>query len=412
MSQENLINVYYQRPLHMKIVISILTFLFSLNCTGQTVTKIKRLNGSEVSAFYIDTTVRRLMAAAKVEGLQLAIINNNQVVYQKAYGFKEKEKGLALDTNTIMYAASFSKAVFAYLNLRLVQKGLIDLDKPLVKYLKKPLHEYGDYADLEKDERWKKITPRMCLSHTTGLPNVWWMNVKTGVRDTTLRNRLYFEPGSRYAYSGEGFKLLQRIEQVYLGKGLEALAGEELFGPAGMHRTSYVWQPQFDTNSAIGYDEDGKPGGQVRSQSAVAAGSMLTTVSDYSRFIAYVLNGRGLRQEVFREMIRPQIRIHSVYEFPTMLEETTHRDDKIALSYGIGWGLIKTPYGPAFFKGGHDDCWRNYTISFPDRKTGIIILCNSGNGEKIFKELLEKLVGDTFTPWEWDRFTPYHVNYK
>lgn len=393
----------------MKIITLLLTSLLSFNCMAQSVPKIRRLDGSAISTVYIDTTVRRLMAAAKVDGLQLAIINNNQVAYRKAYGFKDKEEALPLDTSTIMYAASFSKAVFAYINMRLVQKGLIDLDKPLVAYLKKPLREYGDYAELEKDERWKKVTPRMCLSHTTGLPNVWWMNVKTGVRDTSLRNRLYFEPGSRYAYSGEGFKLLQRIEQVYLGKGLETMAREEIFEPAGMHRTSYVWQPAFDGNAAVGYDEEGKPGGQVRSQSAIGAGSMLTTVSDYSRFIAYVLNGRGLRPEVYREMIRPQIRIHSIYEFPTMLEETTHRDDKIELSYGLGWGVIKTPYGPAFFKGGHDDCWRNYTVSFPQKKISIIIMCNSGNGERIFKELLEKLVGDTFTPWEWDRFTPYNV---
>lgn len=396
----------------MKVITLFLTSLLYLQCMGQSVSKIKRLDGSAISKDHIDTIVRRLMAAAKVDGMQLAIINNNQVVYRKAYGFKDKEKGLPLDTGTIMYAASFSKAVFAYINMRLVQKGLIDLDKPLVDYLKKPLHEYGDYAELEKDERWKKITPRMCLSHTTGLPNVWWMNVKTGLRDTTLRNRLYFEPGSRYAYSGEGFKLLQRIEQVYLGKGLETMAREELFLPAGMHLTSYVWQPTFEANSAIGYDEEGKPGGKVRSQSAVGAGSMLTTAGDYSRFIAYVLNGRGLKPEVYQEMIRPQIRIHSLYEFPTMLEENTHRDDKITLSYGLGWGVIKTPYGPAFFKGGHDDCWRNYTISFPEKKISMIIMCNSGNGERIFKELLEKLIGDTFTPWEWDRFTPYNVNIK
>ncbi|RDC57218.1 class A beta-lactamase-related serine hydrolase [Pedobacter chinensis] len=396
----------------MRSYLLFIVLLTNLTVFGQNRAPVQRLDDTQIATDGIDTIVSRLMRAAKVDGLQLAIINNNNLVYQKAYGFKDKAQGTMLDTNTIMYAASFSKAVFAYINMRLVQKGLIDLDKPLVEYLKKPLHEYGNYEELEKDERWKKITPRMCLNHTTGLPNVWWMNVTTGMRDTTLRNRLYFEPGSRYAYSGEGFKLLQRIEQVYLGKDLETLAREEVFAPAGMQRTSYIWQSAFDANAATGYDKEGKPGGKVRSGSAVGAGSMLTTISDFSRFITYVLSGKGLSRTTFREMIRPQVRINSIYEFPTMLEETTHRDDKINLSYGLGWGVIKTPYGPAFFKGGHDDCWRNYTISFPDKKTGIVIMCNSGNGERIFKELLEKLIGDTFTPWEWDRFTPYNVQAK
>ncbi|MEY8760560.1 serine hydrolase domain-containing protein [Chryseobacterium tongliaoense] len=400
-----------KQPAFTKTLMVLIGTLIGIAGLGQTST-IKRLDGSTLSASQIDGTVTRLMSAAKVEGLQLAVLNNNQVSYRKSYGFKDKEKNIPLDTSTVMYAASFSKAVFAYINMRLVQKGLIDLDKPLVHYLKKPLHEYGNYDELEKDARWKKITPRMCLSHTTGLPNVWWMNVKTGERDTTLVNRLYFEPGSRYAYSGEGFKLLQRIEEVYLGKDLETMAREELFVPAGMNRTSYLWQPEFEANSAIGYDEAGNPGGKVLSRKAVGAGSMLTTISDFSRFISYVLRREGLKRKTFQEMLKPQIRIHSIYEFPTMLDETTSRDDKINLSYGLGWGVIKTPYGTAFFKGGHDDCWRNYTISFPEKKTAIVIMCNSGNGERIFKELLEELIGDTFTPWEWDRFTPYNTPKK
>lgn len=264
----------------------------SIESFGQ-IRTIKRLDGSLLSVSQIDSTVKHLMSAGKVEGMALAVINNNRIAYQKAYGFKDKEKYIPLDTSTVMYGASFSKAVFAYINMRLVEKSLIDLDKPLVYYLKKPLSEYGNYKELEKDERWKKITPRMCLSHTTGLPNVWWMNVKTGIRDTTLVNRLYFEPGSRYAYSGESFKLLQRIEEVYLGKDLEKLARQELFVPAKMDRTSYLWQDQFEANSAIGYDEDGNAGGKVRSRKAIGAGSMLTTISDYSRFISYVLGQEG-----------------------------------------------------------------------------------------------------------------------
>jgi hypothetical protein len=71
------------------------------------------------------------------------------------------------------------------------------------------------------------------------------------------------------------------------------------------------------------------------------------------------------------------------------------------------WGVIKTAYGPAFFKEGHHDYWRNYNINFPDKKMSIIIMCNSANGEGVFKELLEKLIGDTFTPWAREGYIPY-----
>jgi hypothetical protein len=70
----------------------------------------------------------------------------------------------------------------------------------------------------------------------------------------------------------------------------------------------------------------------------------------------------------------------------------------------LAWGLYWTPYGKAFFKEGHDDGWRNYTVTFDQTKTGIVIMTNSSNGESIYQELLETLQRNTFTPVEWEQF--------
>jgi hypothetical protein len=69
--------------------------------------------------------------------------------------------------------------------------------------------------------------------------------------------------------------------------------------------------------------------------------------------------------------------------------------------------LFFTPYGKAYFKEGHDDGVQNYCVSFDAAKTAIVIMTNSDNGESIFKELLATLIGDTFTPWKWERYLPY-----
>jgi CubicO group peptidase (beta-lactamase class C family) len=134
---------------------------------------------------------------------------------------------------------------------------------------------------------------------------------------------------------------------------------------------------------------------------------METTIADYSRFVAAVLQGKGLTKNAHQEMFSPQIFIHSVKQFPSLRTDTTDEYKKIQLSYGLGWGLLVSPYGKAFFKEGHDDGWEHYTINFPDRKTGIIIMTNSSNGESVFKELLEKVIGDTVTPWQWENYVPY-----
>ena len=129
---------------------------------------ITRLDGSKISASEIDKTVARLMSTANIQGLSLAILNNKKTVFIKSYGYRNKPRNELLDTASIMYGASLSKAVFGYLTMKLVQDKILNLDKPLYQYLPKPLYEYEYFSDLKSDDRWKLITARMCLSHPTG----------------------------------------------------------------------------------------------------------------------------------------------------------------------------------------------------------------------------------------------------
>ncbi len=361
---------------------------------------VRRLDGSSITPAEIDGTVTRLMQAAEVTGAAIAIFNDGKVAYEKAYGFRDKEKNLLLDEDSVMTAASFSKVAFGYMIMQLVEEGILDLDKPVYEYLPKPLPEYHDYVDLAGDERYKRITARMLLSHTSGFPNLRW-----ATDDRKLR--INFEPGSRYAYSGEGINLLQMVAETVTKKPLEDLMRERIFVPFGMTRSSMVWQSRFESDFANGYDEYGRSLGPERRQSANAAGSMQTTPHDFARFMLAVMNGQGLRKEMRQQMLSPQIRITTKHEFPTLENETTDANDAIRLSYGLGWGLYWSPYGEAFFKEGHDEGWRNYTVCFDKQKAGILIMTNSSNGEGIFQELLETLLRDTFTPIEWEGYTPY-----
>lgn len=361
---------------------------------------VTRLDGRVLPPDEVTSTVERLMRAGNVPGLGLAILNRGEIVYQRGFGFRDVEQRLPLSDTTVMYAASITKSMFAYTVMQLAQEGRIDLDRTIDRYLPKPLPEYEKYADLAGDERWRRITPRMLLSHTAGFPN--WRYLAPGEK-LDIR----YDPGSRYAYSGEGINLLQFVMEQGMGMNVDSLVRSRVFERFGMTRTSMTWRDDFEADHAIGYDEAGKALGHRRRTSVRAAGSADSDLADIARFARGVLRSEGLDAATRREMLRPQVRIRSIYQFPTTLNETTHRDDRIALSYGLGWGLIRTPYGPAYFKEGHDDGWENYMITFDDAKTGIVILTNSSNGESIFRELLATLIGDTFTPWEWNRYTPY-----
>jgi CubicO group peptidase (beta-lactamase class C family) len=356
-----------------------------------------RLNHSD-----IDTTVRQLMAAGKVTGLCIGIVKDGKVAYVKAYGYKNKAKGTLNDTGTCFYAASLSKAVFAYLAMQFVDEGKLDLDKPLYQYLPKPLPEYEAYKDLAGDERWKMLTARMCLDHTTGFPNMRWMNPRGNEK-----LEIFFQPGSKYAYSGEGINLLQFVIEQMTGQPLETLAQGRIFKPFGMTRTSYVWQPRFESDYANGHLENQDTLKKRRRSTAQGAGSMETTIADYTRFMAAVMRKEKISAKTWNEMLRPQIHIHSLRQFPTLDTATTKANEAIGLSYGLGFDLFQTPHGQAFFKAGHDDGWEHLGLCIPKEHTAYIVMTNSSNGESIFKELFEKLAGVTI-PWQWENYIPYN----
>ena len=179
--------------------------------------EIKKVSGDSIGSSEVNKVVNELMDSANVTGLCLAILNENELVYLKTFGYKNKEKNELLDENTIILGASFSKVVFAYIVMQMIQEGILELDKPLYTYLDKPLPEYDDFKDLAADDKWKLLTVRTCLNHTTGFPNV----LQDGLK-------FFFKPGTRYAYSGEGIGLLQFVVQQVTNKGLRISRGKSI----------------------------------------------------------------------------------------------------------------------------------------------------------------------------------------
>lgn len=356
--------------------------------------------GGSISAAQVDATVMQLMRSAHVTGTGIALFHKGKVVYLKTYGFRDAEKGLPLTPDSVMTSASLSKAAFATVVMHLVQTGRLDLDKPICEYLPKPLPDYPRYADLKGDDRYKKLSLRILLSHTSGLPN--WRALED---DRKLK--IHFDPGTRYAYSGEGIDLAQFVVETVTGKSLRELMEDNLYRPLGMTRTSMVWEPRFEEDFANGYDESGRSLGPERRPTPDAAGSMQTTLRDYATFVSAVLRGEVLDAKTAGEMFHSQITIHSAHQFPSLAAETTTVNDAIRLSYGLGWGLYSSPYGKAFFKEGHDEGWRHLALCFRETGDGILIMTNSSNGEGIFRPLIESLLGKTLFPFDWEGYTPY-----
>ena len=361
---------------------------------------IRTLDGRSLTPAAIDRRVGELMAAGHVNGLALALIRDGRVAYVKAYGQRDVAKGLPLQPDTVMYGASLTKATFAYMVMQLVDEGRVDLDRPIAGYLPKPLPDYPNYADLAGDERWRKLTLRILLDHTSGFANFRWL-------DADEKLRFHRDPGARFGYSGEGINLAQFVLEKGLGLDVAAEMQRRVFDRFGMTRTSMLWREDFHTDFAQGYAIDGKLVGHDKRENVRAAGSMDTTVADWSAFLAGVARGEGLSAPAKAEMIRRQIAIDSPVQFPTLVEATTEANKVIKLGYGLGWGVFETPFGHAYFKEGHDDGTANYALCVEPRRACILLMSNDVRAEGIYVALADGLMGRTNLPWRWMPYVPF-----
>lgn len=348
----------------------------------------------------MDAAVGAAMSRTGARGLAVAIVEDGRVVFVRAYGVRNA-KGDPLEDATVMYGASLTKAVFAYTVMQLVDEGKIDLDRPIAEMLPRPLpeygnlDEYGNWGDLAGDARWRRITPRMILTHSTGFANFSFL-------EPDGKLKFHFDPGSRYAYSGEGIVLLQFAIEKGLGLDLGAEMQRRVFDRFGMTNTSMTWRPDFARNLADGWQADGTVEAHDERGRVRAAGSMDTSIGDFAAFAAGFIRGDGLSAGARAEMVRPQLAITTRQQFPTLLPEAPVAQRWAGVSAGLGVVTFQGPQGPGFFKGGHNDSTGNTWVCVERGRRCVVILGNDVRAEKAFPELVRAALGETGVPWAWE----------
>jgi CubicO group peptidase (beta-lactamase class C family) len=360
----------------------------------------------------IDAKVRDIMTRTHANGIAVAVIDHGEVRYVRAFGIRNAADQ-PLTEDTVMYGASLTKTVFAYAVLQLVDQGRIALDTPIKDDLDRPLPTYGPdpvfpdkhgpYGDLADDPRWEKITPRMCLTHSTGFSNFWFI-------EPDQKLHIHFEPGTRFSYSGEGMILLQFVVEhgrtsQGLGLDLGDVTGAD-FKRLGMSRTSLVWRGDFSSNVADGWNDQGQPQVHDHRKKVRVAGSMDTTISDMARFAAALVRGDGLSAASRAELAKPQLHIGVAHQFPLFLPELAVGEQRKDLAAGLGCVVFDGPQGHGFYKGGHDGQTANTMVCMDDSRRCVVILSNDVRAETGFNELVSYILGETGVPYDWEYGSP------
>ena len=356
----------------------------------------------------IDARVGKIMTQTQAKGMALAVVDRGMVREIRAYGIRNG-KGDPLTTDTVMYGASLTKTVFAYTVMQLVDQGRLKLDTPLKDYLDKPLpsygpdpvfpDKYGPYKDLADDSRWEKITARICLTHSTGFSNFWFI-------EPDRKLQIHFEPGTRYAYSGEGLILLQFvIEHGRKGLGLGLDVGDltqAVFKQVGMSSTSLVWRDDFALNLADGWNDQGQLQEHDQRSKVRAAGSMDTTISDLAKFARTLVRGDGLSAAARAEITKQQLHITTTRQFPSFSPDLPVSKQRKDLYAGLGVIVFDGPQGHGFYKGGHDGQTANTMVCLESRQRCVVILSNDVRSEAGFADLVKFILGETGVPYEWE----------
>jgi CubicO group peptidase (beta-lactamase class C family) len=352
----------------------------------------------------------RLLELASVPGLALAVVEGGRV-WRRGFGRAIEDPARPVSEDTVFEAASLGKPVFAYAVLRLVDAGLLQLDRPLYDYL--PVAEANT-------PRMKRVTPRHVLSHTTGLPN--WRQ-QPGLLDPAV------DPGTEFRYSGEAYFYLQRVVEALSGKPFTRLMREQVLDPFDMKQSSFVWLPEFESRMAAGYDGQenrldvqaaigrrtmviaqdwGKPLTEWRYEDSAravallnpqwpavplymvpnAAASLFTTITDYAKFLARLValppaQGLDLDGATRRVMVSPQVRLNS------------------ALHWGLGWGIQRDEHGEVLWHWGANNSFRNFVIADPANDRAIVVLTNSENGPRIYERVIVAVTGHDHPAFLW-----------
>lgn len=329
-----------------------------------------------------ESEVRQLMKKENVPGMSIITIKNAEFESHK-YGLKNSETHDPIDENTVYEAASLSKPVFAYGILQMVEEGLLNLDTPLIQYL--------PYPDVKNDKRLQLITARMVLAHTTGFPN--WRHQGESLK-------IYFQPGEKFSYSGEGFVFLQKVAEKLLELSMEDYLKKRVFLPLGMAHSSFIWQSEYEKLKASGHNTDGIPIKNSQPVSANAAFTLHTTALDYAKFVIAIMNGTGLKSETMNQMMMPQIKVEEgcvncVHKQPGRLSDS--------ISWGLGWGLQQLVQGDSFWHWGDNNGFKSYIVGLRKEKKGIIVFTNSSNGLglSIIPEIIYKIWGTWQPAFDW-----------
>src|SRR5216117_2079611 len=339
--------------------------------------------GSNSSQPTYDAAIQEGQTAAQelinqgASAVAIALVDDKRIIWSQRFGLADRDTGQMPTDSTMFGIGSVSKMLATIAVMQLVDRGVVDLDTPLVTYLPTFRMAAAGY---------EKITVRMLLNHSSGFPgsddrNMIIRSPVPGYLDQVLQtlsmSRLKAPPGYMSVYCNDGFTITAALVEAMSGKSYARFVQDEILTPLGMANTRYPLSAFPAGSYAKAYVK-----GAAKPQEFVntlASGGLYSTADDMARIAMMFLNGgrvettRILSAASVAEMAKDQ----TIGSF-----DPIHND---SLAYGLGWDSVSQPGLAAvgfdgWAKGGDSNDYHAALVVSPQAQLGIVVLTDSGPG--------------------------------
>jgi CubicO group peptidase (beta-lactamase class C family) len=319
----------------------------------------------------VDKIIQNVLDKAKVPGISVAITDKDKILYEKGHGIETIGNEKMMSPNSLNAIGSITKSLTTLAVLQQVEKGKLSLDDLVIKYI-------PEFKTLD-EEKSKNITIRMLLTNSSGLPHNVNFNMFTqnnhniNYIDAIKENRkikLFFEPGTAYQYSNEGFVIAGRILEIVTGMKYTDYLRKELFQPMEMNQTTSDIEEMNSRDVLYGHNagvENFQPAEKIHFGLMIPAGSETrSTVHELSNYLQMLMNdgvyknSRLLDSKLFAETIKKSVVPFSMYENE--------------LKYGFGW-MHDEKYGIQMH-GGQTATMSSMLMWDKEKKIGVAVQYN------------------------------------
>jgi len=314
--------------------------------------------------------IEETMHAYDLPGFAIGVVEGNEIVYARGFGFKNIDTKEPVTTATLFHMASISKPFVATAVVQLVEQGKIDLEAPITTYL--------PYFKLD-DERYKEITIQQMLSHVSGMPDVEdyeWDNPQydEGALERYVRSltdkKMRFDPGKRYAYSNMAFECLGDVIAKVSGMSFADYEKKHILDPAGMKESTFLKPEHLPENWASGHLRtirtlawEGYPYNRMHGPSS-------TLHSNAIEMCHWAIINMKRGSHAGQKILEPES--YALLWKPWFKIGRADSDNAL----GLSWFLGSQRGERTISHGGGDTGFNSFLILMPERSSAVVVLCN------------------------------------